>query len=304
MTTRPNPTRRRQVFRLFGVATAFLWTLSAWQGSAAAKPQKARPKPPPLEGTSYDYEHNGRELGHPERAWLGRAFVHRRAATTPDKPLPLLVFIHGLNSERIKYRWMGGGNEGDVRRILSGLIETEAVPPMLVAAPSSIVPEAIFNAMTSWPAFDLDHFLSRTSAALKGIATIDPDRIILAAHSGGGCNPNGGIATAVHASAPVLAALVIDTCMTPEVASRLAKARPSTHVVISWQTMSWAKRPISLFQSRFLSDVQSAPPLSGILRELEYVRPKEPMPHDAMVPLSLRRWLPELLSGSKAPSHP
>jgi hypothetical protein len=294
------------VFRGFAAACALVCTLCGWQGGSGAEPQKARSRqaPPPLDGTTYDYGHDGRDIGHPERAWLGRAFVHRRAAAAPDKPLPLLVFIHGLNRERIKYRWMGGGNEGDVRRIVSELMEKEAVPPMLVAAPSSVVPEAIFDAMTSWPAFDLDGFVARTAAALRGVATIDKDRIIVAAHSGGGCNVSGGIATAAGASTPVLAALVIDTCMMLDMASRLAKVRPSTHVVVSWQTLSWAKRPFSLFKSRFLDEVQSAPPHPGILRELEHVRPRQPMPHDAMVPLSLQRWLPALLGGASAPSPP
>lgn len=38
------------------------------------------PPPPPLDGTSYDYGYDGRADGHRERAWLGRVFVHRKAA--------------------------------------------------------------------------------------------------------------------------------------------------------------------------------------------------------------------------------
>src|SRR5580700_9346210 len=80
----------------------------------AAKARKPDP-PKPLDGTTFDYAYDGRDEGHAERSWLGRAFVHTRAAATPSTALPLLVFIHGMNTEKIKYRWMGGGQEGDVR---------------------------------------------------------------------------------------------------------------------------------------------------------------------------------------------
>jgi len=232
----------------------------------------------------------------PERRW--RLYVPTTRATAPR---PLLVFVHGLNTERIKYRWMGGGNEGDVRRIVSELIASGKVPPMIVAAPSSIVPEAVTNAVTSWPAFDLDRFLDHTQAALGGTATIDPSRVVVAAHSGGGCNTKGGIASAIRAKHPIRAALVIDTCMLPEMGKALAAAPRDMHVVVSWQTLSWSKRPIDAFRAAFLAGVQQSPPGSGILRELEHVRPKEPMPHDAMVGITLAHWLPELL---RMPSTP
>lgn len=263
---------------------------------------RKRAAPPPLDGSSHDYAYDGRDVGPPARAWLGRAFVHARAAADPKKPLPLLVFLHGLNTDRIKYRWMGGGNEGDVRRIVAELIESGAVPPLLVAAPSTIVPEAAFNAVTSWPGFDLDHFVERTAEALHGIATIDRDRVIVAGHSGAGCNATGGIATAARAK-HVRAVLAIDTCMLPAVAVPLARAHPTTDVIVSWQRMTWAKRPIADFQKRFASERAAAPPATA-LRVLEELRPKEPMPHDAMVPLVLRTWLPKLLAPAAPPPAP
>src|SRR5579863_3357215 len=74
--------------------------------SAVAK-KPPPPPPPPLDGTSYDYGYDGRADGHRERAWLGRVFVHRKAAEAAGQSLPLLVFLHGNNAEGIKYRWMG-----------------------------------------------------------------------------------------------------------------------------------------------------------------------------------------------------
>src|SRR4051812_16748547 len=52
---------------------------------------KKAPPPPPLDGTSYDYDYDGRDIGHPERRWLGRAFVHRKAAALSGQALPVLV---------------------------------------------------------------------------------------------------------------------------------------------------------------------------------------------------------------------
>jgi hypothetical protein len=271
-------------------------------GDEAEAKGKKPPPPPPLNGTTIDYAWDGKDIGHPERAWLGRSFVHKTALADVSKPRPLVVFIHGLNTERIKYRWMGGGNEGDVRRIVQKLVEEGKIPPVVVAAPSSIVPASVTNAVTSWPAFDLDGFVEKTRAALAGVATIDTSRIIVAAHSGGGCNAHGGIATAIRAKLPVHAALVIDTCMLQDLAKELTSARPDMHVVVSWQTLSWGKRPFGEFRTTFGKGLQKSPPAEGFLRELEHVRPREPMPHDAMVGITLGTWLPVLLSPpAKAP---
>lgn len=289
MTARSVLCTRRSLATLSLVVLSFLFP-----NHAEAKKKKP-PPPPPLDGQTIDYAWDGKDIGHPERAWLGRSFVHRTVAADPAKPRPLLVFIHGLNSERIRYRWMGGGNEGDVRRIVANLIEAGKIPPMIVAAPSSIVLASVTNAVTSWPAFDLDRFITHTRNALGGVATIDTTRIIVAGHSGGGCNAKGGMASAISAKNPVFAAFAIDTCMLLDFAEVLAGARSDTHVVVSWQTQSWAKRPFDMFRSRFTSLVKKNPPASGFLRELEHVRVTEPMAHDAMVGITLGRWLPTLL---------
>ncbi|WP_437926967.1 hypothetical protein WMF37_49390 [Sorangium sp. So ce291] len=286
--------------------------------AAASAPKPAAGQ---LDGATYDFERppapaigavqQGAPSGGaaapavpPEQRWLGRAFVHRLAAAEPARPLPVLVFLHGTNEARIKYRWMGGGQEGDIRRIAAQLMEAGQIPPILVAAPSAVLPAAVAVARTSWPAFDLDVFLDATAERLRGVATLDRARVLVAGHSGGGCNPSGGIATAVRASTPLHAALVIDTCMDVDLALPLARSAPTTHVVVSWQTMSWARRPFGDFRRAFQRGVDAHPAAPGVLRELEHLHPTEPMPHDAMVPLVLRRWLPPLLSPDAAPSVP
>jgi len=265
--------------------------------TTAQKPRKA--PLPPLDGTTYDYAYDGKDVGHTERAWLGRAFVHKKAAADASKALPLVVFVHGINSDLIKYRWMGGGNEGDVRRIVADLIDTGQIPPVLVAAPSSVVPQNIVVAPTSWMAFDLDHFVEQTAAKLKGVATIDKSKIIVVGHSGGGCNVKGGIATAIKAK-HVHTALVVDTCMGTDLASALSQAKKSVNVVVTWQALTWGKRPLTEFRKVFEREVQKSPADTGVLRTLDAMTPKEPMPHDAMVPLTLKKWLPVLLPVPKA----
>jgi hypothetical protein len=262
-----------------------------------AERKKGKPlPPPPLDGTSYEYQYDGVDVGHKERAWLGRAFVHSSLATVPAKPAPILVFLHGMNTELIKYRWMGGGQEGDVRRIVAELMEAGSVTPMIVAGPSTIDPVTASNAVLLWPAFDLDAFLDRTAARLDGIATIDRSRVIVVGHSGAGCNIHGGLATALHAKNTPFADLVIDTCMATDFAKDLAHAPPATNVVVSWQSISWADRLFDDFRHAFKRELKkAAPPLDGVLRELDYEQPTQASPHDAMVGLTLRRWLPRLV---------
>ncbi len=261
--------------------------------------KKAPPAPPlpPLEGTSYDYDYDGRDVGHPERRWMGRAFVHKKAAAVTRQALPVLVFLHGNNGEGIKYRWMGGGAEGDVRRIVSELIEAGQVPPMIVAAPSSTDPNTMSNAGLSWPAFDLDLFLDRTAERLGSATVIDRSRVVVAAHSGGGCNIHGGLNTAMHArSTAVLAGMSIDTCMMLDLAKELAHVSAATHVIVSWQSISWPEREFGAFKTVFLREAKKAPPDPGVLRELDFQQPAVPSPHDATVSITLRKWLPRVLA--------
>ncbi|MFO0588935.1 MAG: hypothetical protein U0441_15400 [Polyangiaceae bacterium] len=266
--------------------------------SAKTKPKKVASKkkapPAPLDGTTVDYAYDGKDIGHTERAWLGRAFVHKKAAADPEKALPLLVFVHGLNTELIKYRWFGGGNEGDVRRVVQELIEAGQIPPMIVAAPSTVTPQNAVVAATSWMGFDLDHFVAKTEEALKGKAKIDKTKILVAGHSGGGCNIKGGIATALKAK-NLHAVLSIDTCMGTDLATALAQTKKATNVVVTWQAITWQTRPLKDFRTVFEREVKKSPADAGVLRTLDFMTPTIPSPHDAMVSLTLKKYLPLLL---------
>ena len=139
------------------VAVAAMPAAEGAKQSKKKEPKKVAPQVQPApEGKQIDFDYDGKDVGHPERAWFGRVFVPT-AAQKATGPLPMFVFIHGTNQDAIKYRWFGAGPEGDVRRMIVELIDAGKIAPMLIAAPSQIKPESTVNAVTSWPSFDLDH---------------------------------------------------------------------------------------------------------------------------------------------------
>lgn len=267
---------------------------------ATAAPRAGAPPPPTpparapgeLPGRTVDYPYDGSDVGDPTRAYTGRALVHDAALAAKD-PVPLVVFLHGLNRELIPHRWMGGGKEGDVRRIVSDLIDRGAIPPAVVAGPGSVVRAAVSHG-SSFPVFDLDRFLELTEAALAGVARIDRARIVVTGHSGAGCNDAGGLVAASRARTRPLAVVSIDTCMAGPLAAALGGAHPDTHVVVTWQTASWP-RQIDHFRTVFLRAQGARPPSEGVLRELDPL-PALPRAHDATVGQTFEKWLPRILA--------
>lgn len=245
-----------------------------------------------LPGETVDYPWDGKDLGRPHLAWTGRAYIPPKSATLPSAR-PLVVFLHGLNAALIPHRWMGGGREGDVRAIVGGLVAAGKIEPVVVAGPSSVVASQVAKG-ASWNHFDLDHFLDRTIARLKGKVEIDERRIVVAGHSGAGCSTAGGLATVGESKRRLLAILSIDTCMAPAIASKLVESDPRTHVVVTYQRRSWAKRPFSLFEQVFARGVKEHPPRDGVLRRVDELEPKT-APHDRCVPMTFERYLPDLL---------
>jgi hypothetical protein len=266
----------------------------------AGRASKAKAKAasaPPLDGATIDFRYDGKDVGHPERAHFGRVFVPARAAADPKAPRPLLVYLHGMNRELVKHRFMGGSGPGedDVRRVVAGLVERGAIPPVVLAAPSSVLPEAIATAETSWPVFDLDRFVAQVLRALGPAAAIDLERVVVAGHSGAACNPAGGLFTAMAAATRPLGVLFVDTCLLGDLPARMVRAAPTTHVVATYQTISWDDRAFAETRRAFARELAARPAPKGVFRELEELRPAEPMPHNAMVHLTLERWLPRIL---------
>jgi hypothetical protein len=270
---------------------------SAAPAGASAPPPSVPERPPwvpPADGkrgVTIDFEYDGKEDGDRARAYTGRVFLPR-AVFESTGAVPLVVFFHGLNRDLIPHRWMGGGNEGDVREILSDLLEAGQLPPVILAGPGSVQKPAVsFGA--SFPTFDFDGFVRRTVAALPPGIPIDRARIIVLGHSGAGCSARGGIVSALDAAQPVHAIVSIDTCMPGSLAKALGTAPPETHVVVTWQTASW-DREFGHFRSVFEAGVAKAPPKAGVLRELDQL-PNLPRSHDATVKQTFDKWLPRLL---------
>lgn len=242
-------------------------------------------------GVTIDFEYDGREDGDRARAYSGRVFLHRSVYESAG-PVPLVVFFHGLNRDLIPHRWMGGGNEGDVREILSDLLDAGAIPPVVLAGPGSVQKPAVsFGA--SFPTFDFDGFVRRTVAALPSGIPLDRSRVVVLGHSGAGCSARGGIVSALDGVQPVHAIVSIDTCMPGSLARALGAAPPETHVVVTWQTATW-DRELGHFRDVFEASVAKSPPKAGFLRELDQL-PNLPRSHDATVKQTFDKWLPRLL---------
>ncbi len=259
------------------------------EAQAANKKKVAEPKP--LPGKTIDFAYDAKDVKVPSRAYLGRVFVHDQVVDV-TKPMPIVIFMHGLNKALIKYRWMGGGDEGDVRRIVSDLIDEGKIPPVLLAAPSSIQPDAVSHD-ASFPVFDFDQFLDLTEKSLDGVAVIDRSRIIVAGHSGAGCSAGGGIVAAVRAKSVPRSVISIDTCMGPDLAKTLSKAPAQTNVVVTWQTATWDRNFVT-FSATFRKGVVENPADEGVLRELDAL-PALARAHDATVSQTFGKYLPQLL---------
>jgi hypothetical protein len=267
-------------------------TTAVASASVQAKPASLPARAPgDLLGETFDFPYDGADVKDPTRAYEGRVFVTDKAGLM-DKPVPLVVFFHGLNRDLIPHRWMGGGNEGDVRRIVGELVAGGKVEPLVLAGPGSIEPAAVSGG-ASFPTFDFDGFVALTERALGDRVKIDKERIVVTGHSGAGCSAGGGIVTATKARIVPLAVVSIDTCMAGSLADGLGRASPRTHVLVTWQTASWS-RNFDHFKKVFESRVKEAPPAAGVLRELDAL-PNLPKSHDATVKQTFDKWLPRLL---------
>ncbi len=266
--------------------------------AAEAGPAPAPVTPAVLPGKTYEYHYDGADVRRPKLAWSARAYVPPEAAAA-GKPLPLVVFLHGTNKKLIKYRWMGGGQDPDLRAVIGDMVKRGVIGPVILAAPSSVVKSQVST--SSWDYFDLDKFIARTEKALGGAGTIDTTRIVVAGHSGAGCSTEGGLATIAGGKRHVLALLSIDTCMRTWLAHRLSHAGKHTHVVATYQTVSWTDRPFDDFRDAFAHDAALRPVEDGIERTVEEVHPERPA-HQATVALTFERWLPKLLGATASAS--
>jgi hypothetical protein len=253
----------------------------------------------PINGKTIDFDYDGMDIHLRSRGYVGRVFIPN-AVLEQDKPVPIVVFFHGLNKALTPHRWMGGGQEGDIRRIILKLVESGEIPPVIVAGPGSVEPVAVSTG-SSFPIFDLDKFVYLSRKAVAGIAEIDETRIIVSGHSGSGCTATGGVGCAVVAKNPPFAVLSIDTCMNTGLAEGLSRLpSPDTNVIVAYQTGAW-ERDFDQFRTTFEQEVAAHPPHDGVLRVMDELPTNY---HDETPAMAYEKWLPVLLGSPRASVPP
>jgi predicted dienelactone hydrolase len=245
---------------------------------APAAPALAPAPRPPL-GTTTLFPYEQQRLLVPGNGSGGLAYV--TSGADAEAKLPVVVFLHGMNA--YGHMHMGfGAPFTDLRTVVDGLVLSGRVGPLVLAAPTHT--RSAFAARRMWPDFDLSDFLDATEAALGESAHIDRSRVVVVAHSGGGCNPGGGIfASSVRRASP-LAVVAVDTCLYEDVIPELASLAEAVPVRFYWQR-AWA-RPVD--------ELVEACPTCAV-EELTDLAPK-PSPHVTILPDALDRALPTLLA--------
>ena len=153
------------------------------------------------------------------------------AASASNKPVPLVVFLHGINPEGALHVWMDGDH--DLRPVVDALVEG-GVEPFVLAAPSQTRDAG--RGRYLWPDFDVDAFVAQTASAVARHVDIDSRRVYVVGHSGAGCNGSGGIAAAANATrAYVRGVLAVDTCMDADAGTALARFPSRIPVWVTWQ---------------------------------------------------------------------
>lgn len=229
---------------------------------------------------------------HQDARFLYRFQRNGGAATLPDnvgteEPLPVVVFLHGTNPTTETHMWMGGGGK-DLRPLAKRLIESGQVKPFILAAPSQTKNAGL--AATVWQDFDLNAFVEDVVRATEGKVTVDRTRVVLAGHSGAGCNPKGGLAADFwSAGVPLPLALVsIDPCLDRKMGGAFARRPTEVPLLLWWQPAIWIRQPAK-FEAALLRDK----PEQRVDRVRE-LPPMGPNPHEAILPVAFESALREL----------
>jgi hypothetical protein len=231
------------------------------------------------------FQHDDARLMHRFQRKGGAALVPE--SVSPEQKLPLVVFLHGTNPTSEPHLWMGGGGK-DLRPLARRLIDSGKVQPFVLAAPSQTKNAGL--AATVWQDFDLNRFVEDVAAATNGEVQIDRERVVLAGHSGAGCNPKGGLASDFwSAGAPLPLALVsIDPCLDRKMGGALGRRPADVPLLLWWQPAIWVRQP-----AKFTAALSLGKPESRVDRVLE-LPPMGANPHDAILPVALESALREL----------
>lgn len=225
--------------------------------------------------TTFPFE-DGRYLRSTDR---DGGLVH---APSSKDPLPLLVFLHGVNEAGPLHFGLGGG-PFDLRSVADDLLSKGATRTFAVAGPSQN--KDAWTGSKLWSGFDLDAFVDATESALGG--RIDRSMVVVAGHSGAGCNQTGGLLAPRGKIVP-RAILALDTCMDAAFGKLFGEASRSAPVLVFHQTAIW-KRDVGPFTAAFDAAREDA---DGAIEKLEVPGPD---PHNDIALVALRKALPRLL---------
>jgi Alpha/beta hydrolase family len=237
---------------------------------------------------------------HQDAKLLYRFQKNGGAAVLPDQArpegeaLPLVVFLHGTNPTSEPHMWLGGLGR-DLRPLVKKLIDGGQVQPFVLAGPSQTKNAGL--AATMWQEFDLSTFVDDVVRATDGLVRIDRKRVVLAGHSGAGCNPRGGLASDYwSAGSPLPLALVsIDPCLDRKMGGAFARRPSEVPLLLWWQPAIWTRQPAK-FEAALLREKPE--------QRVDRVRELPPMganPHEAILPIALESALRELLGAEQQP---
>lgn len=213
------------------------------------------------------------------------------------KERPLLVFLHGVNEAGPLHRGLGGAGTFDLRALVDTLDEQNRIEPAIVAGPSQT--KDAWSGSRMWSTLDVDAFVDAVEDALPDGLAIDRTRIVIAGHSGAGCNPNGGLARALHTKIEPLAILALDTCMDPAFGKLLGEATATAPVHVFFQTSIWP-RDFDGFKSAFFAEVAKD---SSRIGTAESLWSPGANPHDELALVALRKTLPQLFPPPPSPAE-
>ncbi len=213
--------------------------------------------------------------------------------------VPLVVFFHGVNVDRVMHSWVGGRGEPDVTELVDRMVADGTATPYLFAAASQT--RGAMSGLHMWQDFDLDAFVNAVDAAIGPRAEVDRDRIVLLGHSGGACNVDGGLFRAARASRiAARAILAVDTCMDEEDGVAYADVPESTQIIVRWQPDIWP-RPVEKFRAAFRSAAEQSGHADMVM---QLVANLGPVAHEAILLDTFMTVLPRLLAGATIVSTP